>query len=742
MYERSYTMMFTANSADYGGAVYIDDDTYSGTCAGDPKTECFFQVLAYIFGLYGLHSISESTLNHMRNNLKPQSLYFSENNASISGSTLYGGLLDRCAVNQFAEVRIKYAEEYEDGGNGIQYFEHIITEFDTSISSRPVKVCLCINNKHNCTHQRHIKVKKGESFNVSLASIDEIDHTVNGIIHVSFKSPGSAVASGQATRDIPAECTNLTFNVFSPYNSEQLILYALDGPCRDVTLSTLSLNIHFLPCSCPIGLQIVQRNHEKSCTCECHEEIIQYVEECDGNTGAFLRKSQSKAWISFTNNTNPSGYLVYPNCPFDYCNFSLSLSIDLNQPNGADDQCAFNRSSLLCGSCQPGLSLSLGSSHCHQCPSYWPALFISITIVAILAGIALVTLLLVLNMTVAIGTLNGLIFYANVIYANKNILLPFQEINFVTVFISWLNLELGVETCYFPGMDTFGKTWLQLALPAYIILLVALVIIISSYSSRFSNLIGKKNPVATLATMILLSYAKLLEVCFKSLSFGNLKYPDGSIKKVWLPDATVEYLIGKHIVLFLAVVLILAVGLVYTVLLFSWQWLLHLPRWRIFRWSRDQKLQTFIEAYHIPYTPKHRYWTGLLLLARAILYLVAAVNVSNDPTVALTAIFITVCCILALKAFTESNVYREWPVGVLETVSFLNILLFTSFTWYCLGECRNKEAAAYTSVIIMFIVLLIIILYHVYTYTSVFSKVKKTKPMDKLKELLMHSSCK
>ena len=198
-------------------------------------------------------------------------------------------------------------------------------------------------------------------------------------------------------------------------------------------------------------------------------------------------------------------------------------------------------------------------------------------------------------------------------------------------------------------MDTFGKTWLQLAFPAYIILLVALVIIISSYSSRFSNLIGKKNPVATLATLILLSYAKFLEVCFKSLSFGNLSCPDGSVKMVWLPDATIEYLSEKHIVLFLAAILILVIGLVYTALLFSWQWLLHLPRWRIFRWTMDQKLQIIIETYHTPYTPKHRYWTGLLLLARAVLYLVAAANVSNDPTVALTATFVIVCCIFLFE---------------------------------------------------------------------------------------------
>ena len=149
-----------------------------------------------------------------------------------------------------------------------------------------------------------------------------------------------------------------------------------------------------------------------NCTCDCHSNISQYTEHRDSRSKSIVKKSQSRAWISYINDTNLTGYLVYQNCPFDYCS-SLSLPINnLNQPNRADAQCAFNRSSLLCGSC-PGLSLSLGSSRCLQCPSHWHTLFAVITIAAILAGIALVALLLVLNLTVAVGTLNGLIFYAN-----------------------------------------------------------------------------------------------------------------------------------------------------------------------------------------------------------------------------------------------------------------------------------------------------------------------------------------
>lgn len=72
------------------------DNTNSGTCASDLKTECFFPVLA----LNGVETPD----------LWTHSTHFSLNYANITGSTLYnGGLLDRCAVNQFAKFATSIA---------------------------------------------------------------------------------------------------------------------------------------------------------------------------------------------------------------------------------------------------------------------------------------------------------------------------------------------------------------------------------------------------------------------------------------------------------------------------------------------------------------------------------------------------------------------------------------------------------------------------------------------------------
>ena len=109
----------------------------------------------------------------------------------------------------------------------------------------------------------------------------------------------------------------------------------------------------------------------------------------------------------------------------------------------------------------------------------------------------------------------------------------------------------------------------QFVFPTYVVLLVLAVIFTSEHSIRFSRLIGRKNPVATLATLFLISYEKLLHSVIGVLSFAVLKYPNGTNEVVWHPDASIKYLRGKHIPLFLAAVMILLVRVVYTSLLLA-----------------------------------------------------------------------------------------------------------------------------------------------------------------------------
>ena len=145
--------------------------------------------------------------------------------------------------------------------------------------------------------------------------------------------------------------------------------------------------------------------------------------------------------------------------------------------------------------------------------------------------------------------------------------------------------------------------------------------------------------IPALATMILLSYTKLIRTVFLVLHYINVpcKGENNVTFKLWYVDATVPYLRHCHIPLFLFSLAILILLIVpYTF------YLLTLP---LFEGplSKDiccQKLSTnmkpFSDAYGGPYKDKCRFWTGLLLLVRVGLALV--VSVDTEATVSLVFI--------------------------------------------------------------------------------------------------------
>ena len=152
----------------------------------------------------------------------------------------------------------------------------------------------------------------------------------------------------------------------------------------------------------------------------------------------------------------------------------------------------------------------------------------------------------------------------------------------------------------------------------------------------------------------------------------------------------------------------------YTILLFLWQWLVRAPRWTVFKWTRNTKLNAFIATYHAPYNSKYRFWTGLLLLVRVILYITAAVTVSNNPQTSLLVTSILVGGLFLLKGSIGVRVYKKSPVDVLETVMYFNILILSVFSFYDFKIDTTKQiSVAYTTTIITFLLLLGVVIYHV-----------------------------
>ena len=705
---------FIENTADYGGALYVEDQTNTGLCNSSSSTECFFQILA----LYpdNLEDVVQQQI---------EALNFFQNSATCVGDAIFGGLLDRCTVSQLNPLHQQGIVQ-----QGLEFIQSVsnIDNIDL-IVSHPVRLCFCTENHPNCSYTPLlIYVRKGETFKLSIVAVDQVNHTLKSNVIAFISSPDGGLKEGQQQQSVGTNCTDVTYNVITPHDSEELLLNAV-GPCGDAYASQRRVQLIFINCTCPIGFQ-TRANVENNCECECHSNITNYIHPntCNSLTESFQPKLN--AWISYTNITGQNDYylLTYSNCPYDFCKSETEqVVISLSNINDIDRQCDLNRAGVLCGACQLGYSVSFGSSRCIKCGKYWFIVLLGLIVLAIIAGIALVGILLFLNVTVAIGTINGILFYANIINGNASIFFNDLPIpSFPSVFIAWLNLDIGFDVCLFDGMDTFAKTLLQLVFPTYLILLVFTVIVVSKYSQRFSNVIGKKDPIATLATLILISYAKILSIIIATLSLTTLEYPDGR-RWLWKPDATIEYFEPpKHALLFIVALVVLLFSSAYIVILISWQLLVRLPHLKLLAWIRNTKLSSFIQVYHAPYVSKHRYWTGLLLLVRVILYLASALNPSGNPQLPLTAITIVIGILLLLDT---KRIYRQNILNIFEVLILSNILMFTVITWYAMdtNNVQLQNAAAYISVMIVFIMLLIVIVYHVYTFTKIGEIVKESK---------------
>ena len=312
---------------------------------------------------------------------------------------------------------------------------------------------------------------------------------------------------------------------------ESFVAKASKSSSADANRNNTAYIIHVNLLPCPLGFQL----STDPAQCKCTKHLTVKGVKCDINTRNLDKPLGS--WIGRENNVTKT-ILFHTHCPLNFCK-NIDTSVSLQSP---DEQCAFNRSGVLCGSCKPGLRLALGTSQCLQCPNTYLLLIIPFA----LAGVGLVLLLLKCNLTVSVGTINGLIFYANIVRANQAIFFPHgTRSSILSVFIAWVNLDVGIETCFFHGMNTNVRAWLQFAFPIYVCGIVILLIILGQYSSVVSKLTGS-NVVSVMATIFLLSYAKILHSVITAVSFTHLVYPDETQHAVWLHNGNVKLFTAQH----------------------------------------------------------------------------------------------------------------------------------------------------------------------------------------------------
>ena len=483
------------------------------------------------------------------------------------------------------------------------------------------------------------------------------------------------------------KCHNYSYILKGGFRLKTHIIIEFSTSKQGIVPLLLTVNLE----ECPI----VYKEDYKSGQCVCHDILKLYKVECIPSNKLLLIPGQT--WLGELWNESES-IAVQNDC--QYCK---TEKMDLTIPIDSDKLCIsrYNRTGIMCGACVSNYSLLLGGYECADCSgSTYKGVLLFLAFIAI--GIVLVILLLGLDLTVSTGMVNGLIFYSNIVYLNSDTMLPITRgensthllntVRILSTFQAWVNLDFGISACFFDGYNTYISTWMQFVFPLYIWFLILIIILTSRYSRRITKIITS-NIVSVLATLLLLSYAKLLKTSIEVFSLVQLQFLNGNVTNWWKADANIPYLGQLHVPLFLmSLVMVLVYMIPFTLLILLGPLLQAKSHYRVLHWIN--RLKPFHDAFYGPYTSKYRYWPGILLLARLFILGTFAFYSPNDIPFKLLTVSMTTAAVLVLWMIIGRakaiSLYQKNYLNYLELYFLINLLVFVTVSIYATKFSRSK----------------------------------------------------
>ena len=506
------------------------------------------------------------------------------------------------------------------------------------------------------------------------------------------ETPEAALTSGFNLSYIqPCIVTNIESLPFAVNNCTRVnytMTFPLDIWCAlllriNTDSSVEDLNIFYVrQLPCPAGFTLANKK------CVCYPTLVTKfkVQSCNINDQTILRSANS--WISATLHNNSFTYHISLQCPFQYC-LPYSSHINLSTPSS---QCQFNRSGVLCGQCSQNLSTIFASSQCQHCSSVYLLHIVPIG----LAGFVLVLCLFILNLTVTDGIINAFILYTNIAGINSSMF--FRKFTPAYIFTSLTNLDLGIPTCFYNGMDDYAKMWLQLAFPFYLIFIATLLIITSRYSTTIQRLTARR-ALPVLATLFLLSYTKILHtVSCVLFSYSTItKLPGEQSTIAWSVDANVPLLGVRFIILFITCLIIFLIQVPFTIIL-----LFSRP---LQRFHCINKFKPLLDAYQGPYKDKFYYWTGLQLLVRVV-FLGISVLEPNISIMIGNIVVAAICLVTGIMHPFKSALHNYQELLLLFNLQILYIFVQNSFGMIAINTILSMALVHFS----------LIVIYHIITY--------------------------
>ena len=675
----------------YGGAIYSFNDKVS-------DNNCTFQVLS--------STLSEITKRGPR-------LSFKDNIATVGQSSVSVMSKKDCQ-----QIQLKT-------GNW-SFLQGIVFKFDEvynrkNMSFSPARIVPCIDGEPQHSHSNqsfNYSTYPGKMHNVSLAALDGSGESINETVqvkifhiqsHQNLKRSSwwlsNCESNQQLLNSVKSTCTNISLTIHSTQlDISTFISTAFFSFPDDVPTFQARIELK----QCPPGFQL----NSSTGICECSSLIERMNQQYHLDFTCDIQKSVIKVpfepWIGCYNYSE--GQIcevgISPYCYRGFCNNSISHR---QWKSGSADICIDSREGALCGSCIRHYSTVFGSNKCFPC-SDW-SLFTIVLYAA--AGPLLVFLLFSVELTISTGTLNGLIFFANMWNTGFSEILKYQNqyywFGLSQVYLALLNLGVGYPLCFYNGMKEIVKSWLQLVFPVYLLVLVALVVIVSRYSMRVSSLVYSR-AVPVLVTVVHLSVSRLFLAAIDAFSVG-LIYTDSNNDKpmyVWLRDGTITYFSPLHAVLAIISLALAAVFILpYLILLLGARW------WIKFK-TINLYLKPILDAAHGPFKDDKQYWFSLrlILLLQQLIVFVAVGEYSETYVYWVNGPILMVFTIMHASA----QPFKSKAVNMLDALIMI-VLCLVVYTCSVFAEKDNlylTELVSLSSLAtVVFLVFMVILNYHI-----------------------------
>ena len=685
-FTHNMTLTISGNKATRdGGGIFNEDDCLQAI------PPCFFQV--------------DNTTNLNK------TVFLVDNTADRAGSSIFGGSVNHCYY---------YGSAYSSDESKRHVFEELfqiasLNPNDTSnISSNPIRVCFCeggSGEEYYCSQRsKHYPVFSGGELKVTVVVVGQRNGTVPGIVVAQVHTNVSLRLNEQNQLINTTKCTNLTYTVQpkEPVKvaSNTTIVLTTENNFRNTSEGDTSIYIHVTVHPCPPGFHA----NENGRVCECSDELKNLQDiSCKITNTAIERKEDSPWWVGFDGKNH---VIYHRNCPFDYC-VKTPVDINVTMPSTQDRQCTNGRTGVICGVCKPGLSIVLGSTHCHNCSHYSVWWTLGKILLFAIQGVALILCIGVLNLNVTEGTLNAFIFYMNVVKFNTSYFDTSRygsaPANWINVLVAWIDFDKVIDGCFYDGMTEIGKTSLGCTAPLYMWFLAGLIIYLGRKYSWVVKIFGT-DTVKVLATIILYSYAKLISSLIAIFSPTLIKSTGNNGDKfVWTINGKAYLHDKEHLVLLVCGLVLAAVTLPFTFTLLFIQCLRSRSNMKVLFWVN--KLKPFFDAYTGPYKDKYHFWTGFLLVVRIVLFVCIAAT--GSPMANLTLIIATSSFLLF---FMQQGIYKSRALNIIETFSLLNLIVFTALTSYL--KFKNEVPVMFC-VGSMFLLFCGIVVYHILKKLSV-----------------------